>query len=333
MDRRTALKTMLTTASGLLLPKSVLAQTLTEQTYFGWDYDQRSLAEFIERNDKPFVTQQNVAIKGTGKGKKAFLHLALEKASGRKYRPHRQGTTDCVSCAAGLSVDILSAVQIITKRQPQQWLYEAATEPIHGGSRVEIGGTNGKGAGSRGHWAAEWVNRYGILLRKEYPGGYDFSTYSAKKAVSYGRKGCPDPLEPLAKLHPVKKTAICRSYDELRDCLFNGHPVIVCSNVGFGDKNRRCKRDREGFLTRKRSPWYHAMLFAGYDDSYRRPGALCFNSWGHNWIYGPTRGYQPGSTFWVDASTVTSMLRQGDSFAFSAYVGLPRVNIPPYILR
>jgi hypothetical protein len=105
---------------------------------------------------------------------------------------------------------------------------------------------------------------------------------------------------------------------------------MVCSNVGFGDP--RCRRDREGFLTRKRAPWYHAMLFAGYDDMYKRPGALCFNSWGYNWVYGPTRGPQPGGTFWVDATTVTAMLRQGDSFAFSAYVGFPRVNIPPYIL-
>jgi hypothetical protein len=328
MDRRTALKGLAAAVtSGLWLPSSVYAQT--NQNYFGWDANPDSLAEFIERNDKPFVIQQNAAIKGTGKGKKAFLHLALEKASGRKYRPHQQGTTDCVSCAAGLSVDILSAVQVITKRQPQQWLYEAATEPIHGGSRVEIGHYTGRG--SRGHWAAEWVNRYGILLRKEYPGGYDFSTYSAKKAIAYGRKGCPDPLEPLAKLHPVKKTLICRSYSELRDCLYNGYPVMVCSNVGFGDP--KCKRDREGFLTRKKSPWYHAMLFAGYDDTYRRPGALCFNSWGYNWVYGPTRGPQPGGTFWIDASTVTSMLRQGDSFAFSSYVGLPKMNIPPYILR
>lgn len=330
MDRRTALKTMITTASGLLVPKSVFAQPQFGQNSFGWEYDPDSIAEFVERNRDPFVTQQNAAIRGDGKGKKAFLHLALEKASGRKYKPHRQACPDCVAQAAALSVDILSAVQIITKRQPQQWECKAATEPIYGGSRVEIGHSP-KGKGSRGHWAAEWVNKYGILLRKEYPGGYDFSTYSAKKATEYGRKGCPDPLEPLAKLHPVKKTAICRSYSELRDCLHNGYPVMVCSNVGFG--NPRCRRDREGFLTRKKSPWYHAMLFAGYDDTYRRPGALCFNSWGSDWISGPTRGPQPRSTFWVDATTVTSMLRQGDSFAFSSYVGLPKVNIPPYILR
>ncbi len=74
------------------------------------------------------------------------------------------------------------------------------------------------------------------------------------------------------------------------------------------------------------------MLFAGYDDEYKRPGALCFNSWGTSWIKGQTRGPQPEGTFWIDAGTVDAMLRQGDSFAYSAYVGFPRVNIPPYVL-
>jgi hypothetical protein len=330
MDRRTALKGMLATASGLLLPSGAFAQDNT-QNLFGWNSDPASLADFVKRNNYPFIAKQNEAIRGTGKGKKAFLHLALEKAMARKYVPHDQGAPDCVSQAAALGVDVLSALQIVTHRLPQRWVAKTATEPIYGGSRVEVGGYRGRYGGSTGHWAAEWLSRFGTHLRQPYAGGYDFTKYSAQKAVSYGRSGCPDPLEPIARLHPVKKTAICRSYSELCDCLYNGHPVMVCSNVGFG--RGHCRRDREGFLTRKRDPWAHAMLFAGYDDTYRRPGALCFNSWGCDWISGPTRGPQPGSTFWIDASTVTSMLRQGDSFAFSGYVGYPRVVLPNYVLH
>jgi hypothetical protein len=162
---------------------------------------------------------------------------------------------------------------------------------------------------------------------QKYPGGFDFTTYDPRKAVEYGNSGCPDPLEPVARLHPVKRTAICSSYEDLCDCIYNGAPVMVCSSVGFGDD---CRRDSEGFLRRKRAPWYHAMLFAAYDDEYRRPGALCFNAWPPTWISGPTRGPQPQSTFWIDAPTVTSMLQQGDSFAFSGFQGFPRVDIPPY---
>jgi hypothetical protein len=187
------------------------------------------------------------------------------------------------------------------------------------------------GGGSTGHWMAEWLGQYGVLLRKRYLLRHDFSVYDPAKAVRMGRKGCPDALEPIAKLHPVKKTAICTSYEDLCDCIYNGSPVMVCSNVGFG--NGRCVRDSQGFLSRRRSPWYHAMLFAGYDDEYERKGALAFNSWGSDWISGPTRGSQPPGSFWIDRSTTTAMLRQNDSFAFSAFVGFPRLHIPPYVLH
>lgn len=332
MDRRTALKSMAATASGLLLPKTAFSaaskQRLTR--HYGWSFDPQGIEEFVRRHRYPYISQQNQLIKGTGKGKKAFLHLAYERIAGKKYRPHTQGGPDCVSQAAGLGVDFLACVQIAINRAPQRWVAKVATEIIYGGSRIEIGGYTGMGGGSTGHWTAEWLQRFGVLLRQQYPGGFDFTNYDPQLAIDLGKEGCPDSLEPIAKLHPVKKTAICRSYDEMCDCVYNGSPVMVCSNVGFG--NGTCRRDSEGFLTRKRAPWYHAMLFAGYDDEYKRPGALCFNSWGVDWIYGPIRGQQPPGTFWVDADTVDVMLRQGDSFAFSAFQGFPRVDIPPYIL-
>ena len=255
----------------------------------------------------------------------------MERVTGSPFKPHNQQIGDCVSHAAALAIDLLDAVQIVTKHRPYKWVATAATEPLYGGSRVEIGGYTGQGDGSTGHWAAEWLWKYGVLLRKKYPGGWDFSEYDPQLASELGEKGCPDELEPIAKLHPVKKVAICKSYSELRDLIYNGYPVMVCSDVGFG--RPRCKRDREGFLRRGILAWPHAMVFGGYDDTYKRPGALCFNSWGEEWIYGPTRGPQPAGTFWVDANTVDSMLRQGDSFAYSAFVGFPRFIIPPYILH
>lgn len=330
MDRRTALKGLAAAASGLMLPKSALSQEDRHNGAFGWTPDQRSLESFIRRHRYPFISQRNKAIKGSGKGKKAFLHLAFERVSGRKYVPHDQGAPDCVSQAAGLGVDFLAAVQIAIKKLPYRWVQKCATEPIYGGSRVEIGGGNLWSGGSTGHWAAEWLVKYGVLLRQKYPGGFDFTHYDPKLAIKYGEEGCPDSLEPIAKLHPVKDMAICRSYSDLRDCIYNGSPVMVCSNVGFGEGRQR--RDSEGFLTRRRRPWWHAMLFAAYDDEYSRPGALCFNSWGEDWIYGPTRGHQPAGSFWIDSDTVDVMLRQGDSFALSGFRGFPRVVIPPYVL-
>jgi len=335
MDRRNALKGLATVAGGLLVPKGVFAgvsDLFKPGMNFGWHRDDASLRNFIERHRYPFVRQQNHEIRGSGQGKKAFLHLPLERVMGSAFAPHDQKAPDCVSQGFALGTDMVSAVQIVTQRKPEKWVAKAATEPIYGGSRVEIGGYTGPGGGSTGHWGAEWISRYGILLRQRYPGGFDFTTYDHRLAEEYGREGCPDALEPVAKLHPVKKTAICTSYREMCDCIYNGCPVVVCSSVGFGNGGI-CTRDSEGFLTRKRRPWYHCMLFGGYDDEYRRPGGLCFNSWGIDWINGPTRGPQPLGTFWVDASTVDRMLSEGDSFALSGYVGYPRLVIPPYVLR
>lgn len=323
MKRRDALKTM---AAITVAPSALMA---APKKISGWLYNPDGIEDFIRRHRYPFLSQINKGIKGTGKGKKAFLHKALERVMGHPHVPHDQKLGDCTGQSAALGVDILTAVEIVVKKQPERWVAKAATEPIYGGSRVEIGDyTNGEG--STGHWVAEWLSQYGVLLRQSYPGDWDFSHYSPATARQFGKEGCPDELELLAKLHPVNKAAICTSYDELCDCIYNGFPVMVCSGVGFGQSSSEWVRDSEGFLTRS-GRWMHAMLFAGYDDEYRRPGALCFNSWG-DFVAGPTRGPQPRGTFWIDADTVDVMLRAGDSFAFSDYTGFPSKIIPPYIL-
>ena len=69
------------------------------------------------------------------------------------------------------------------------------------------------------------------------------------------------------------------------------------------------------------------MLLAGIDDTGRRPGGLFINSWGNDWITGPTRLDQPAGSFWAEADTIDDMLQQGDSFAMSSYVGYPRQNL------
>ena len=299
---------------------------------FGWQADPDAIKKFVASQRRPFLSQVNGAIKDSGKGKKAFLHLAYEEASGKDYVPHDQGAPDCVSHGFGLAVDFLASVQIITKKLPQLWKGKAATEPIYGGSRNEIGG-GVFGGGSTGHWAVKWLQKYGVLIRKKY-GEYDLTKYSAAKAYKYGREGCPDALEPIAKEHPVKSSAICKTYEQLRDCIYNGSPVPVCSRIGFG-ASKGNKRDRQGFLKpQRRGGWNHCMLFAAFDDEYRRPGALCFNSWGPEWVGGPTRGPQPAGTFWIDADVVTQMLQFSDSHALSAYQGFPRRrDIPDYILH
>jgi hypothetical protein len=293
----------------------------------GWVDDLAARQKFERSHRWPFLSQRYESIKGSGKGKVVLLYKFFEEVTGRPLVSHYQEIGDCVSHAFGLGVDVLTAVRILMFGRPEQWMTKCATEIIYAGSRVEVGaGRLRKKDGSMGVWASEFVRDWGILLRQAYwDGKYDYTNYSGVVARELGKTGVPDRLEPLCRLHPVKTCAIVRSWEECRDAVANGYPVAMCSNTGFNTK-----RDKDGFLRRIRRPWYHAMIILGIDDKSRRPGALVQNSWGPDWVSGPTRHDQPKGSFWVDARTITYALKQGDSIALSGYVGYPRVNIPDY---
>jgi len=328
MNRREALKRMTATASGLLLPTGLVQAQEKKMLYGGWVHSPAARRAFIKRNRYPFFSQLARGIKGTSDGKVVMLHQFMEQAQGHEIVPHAQQIGDCVGHAFALGVDMLTATQAFMLNRPERWVAECATEPLYGGSRVEIGGGGLVGDGSVGHWAAEWLIRYGALLRQQYPGGHDFTTYSGSLAKRLGRLGCPDELEPIAKLHPVRTIALVNTFDEACDAIANGYPVTLCSNVGFGMSSEYWVRDRDGFL-RRRGLWGHAMLGIGFDRKYRRRGICIQNSWG-NWVTGPTRHNQPAGSFWCDEETINSMLAQGDCHALSGYVGYPRVDIPDY---
>jgi len=252
----------------------------------------------------------------------------LEVDQDNSFLANGYAVHNCVSHGYGLGVDILTATQIIKRKSPQKWVAKAATEIIYGGGRVEIAaqeyGMRWSGDGMTGTVAAEFVKRYGILLRQKYL-NWDFTTYSGDLASELGYRGVPDPLESYCRIHPVGCVTLCRSWDEARDCIFNGYPVTLCSSQGF---NTRYGRDKDGFLSPGRQPWMHCMLLAGIDDSYKRPGGVIINSWG-DFIQGPKRHNQPNGSFWADASVIDRMCKQGDSIALSCYAGYPKQS---YIL-
>jgi hypothetical protein len=291
----------------------------------GWVLNKRLVSEFIRSSQNPYLSQVNADIRGTGKGQLALLWPFLEQAMGTQLIPHEQAIGDCVSHGYGLGVDILTATQIIKRKSPQKWVAKAATEIIYGGGRVEIAskeyGMRWSGDGMTGTVAAEFVKRYGILLRQKYL-NWDFTEYSGEVARELGYRGVPDPLESYCRIHPVGCVTLCRSWDEARDCIFNGYPVTLCSSQGF---STRYGRDKDGFLSPGRKPWMHCMLLAGIDDSYSRPGGLIINSWG-DFIQGPKRHDQPNGSFWADASVIDRMCKQGDTIALSCYAGYPRMD-------
>ena len=235
---------------------------------------------------------------------------------------------NCVSHGYGLGVDILTATQILKRNSPQRWIAKAATEIIYAGGRIEIAkkeyGKNWRGDGMTGTVAAEFVKRYGILLRQKYLDKWDFTLYTGQRARTLGNQGVPDELEPLCKVHPVGCVTLVQSWEEARDCIYNGYPVPLCSNQGF---NTRGGRDKDGFLSPSRQPWNHCMLLAGMDDNPVRPGGLIINSWGSQWIDGPKRYEQPDGSFWADASVIDRICKQQDTVALSCYAGYPRQQL------
>lgn len=231
----------------------------------------------------------------------------------------RQGIGDCVSWGYANAVDILLAISKVEGKSGT-WK-PAATESIYGGSRVEARGRpeggGGWSDGSYGAAAAKWCNQWGIIYREPQPTlGIDLTTYSsslAKQWGNYGNGGRGDNgrLDAIAKQHPVRRVALCRNFDEAAAAITNGYPVPVCSMQGFAST-----RDSAGFA-RASGSWAHCMNFIGVRHG-DRPGLLCMNSWGTNWISGPKWPEdQPDGSFWVEKSTVNRMLAGEDSFAIS----------------
>jgi len=329
MDRRDFIKIGLGGVTGAMVPSLLSLCSSKTKVYGGWTPDSQATSNFIHRTARPFLVQQTPrTFTGSGKGRVVLLHKYLEKALG-EIIPHHQLIGDCVGQAYGFAIDTLSATQIYGLGLAERWNAKASTEAAYAGSRYEIGYQLHGNArllafdGSHGSYCAEFLRDYGVLVRKRY-GNIDLTTYSAKIARDWGKNGVPDQLEPLAKQHPIRSFALVRSYEEVRDAIANGYPVVFCSDVGF---NPECQehnpggRDSMGFLNRC-STWYHAMAAVAVDDT-NRPGVLIVNSWGPDWVKGPKRHGQPEGSFWVDASTIDDMASQGDSFAISGFTGFP----------
>lgn len=295
-------------------------EQLPPRAFFGYDPHPLESRRFVASLKQPTLRDAAPTLFNSAQDDSpVLLYRALYEAS-PGWRVGKQGIGDCVSWGWAHAADTLLAVEL-KLGQTGEW-QPAATEAIYGGSRVEAVGrkSGGWGDGSYGAAAAKWVSNYGIVFRAKY-GDVDLTTYSAQTAKQWGNYGCGGSgdngrLDTIAKEHPIKTVALVTNFDELAAAIKNGYPVPVCSGQGFSSQ-----RDSQGFA-RASGSWSHCMCFIAV--RFDRPGALCLNSWGTDWIRGPKSPEdQPDGSFWVDAKTVTSMLRGRDSFAVSNYVGFP----------
>lgn len=277
----------------------------------GWYADPVAVAEVAAALDTARFQDTPAFLAAGPDPDHVYLWEAAKKALNRHIPTRDQGQVgSCVAFGAACAVEYLHAVQM-ANGHPATWR-DVCQEVIYGGSRVEVGGGRIRGDGSVGAWAADFVNRWGVVARGTY-GRIDLTSYSESRCREYGRTGCPDELEPVARERPVRGITQVKTVAELRKAIRNGYPVTIASTVGF-----TTTRDADGFL-QPSGTWAHQMTCVAYRTD--RPGFFIMNSWGPNWVKGPAGpGDPPPGGFWVEERTVQKMLNAGDSWAFSEAV-------------
>jgi len=291
---------------------------------FGHISSPKSVEKVLSELPMPVFSAFADEVRESGKGKVRLGYQAVEKILG-EFNTRHQGTGDCTAMGTAGVIDGTKCVQILNGLS-EEFLSETATEPIYGLGRIEIGrGQFGSGAGCTGAYVAQAVQKYGTLRRQKYE-GLDLTTYSARMADRLGMTGLPDNLEPTAKEHPIKTISLVENYDDLIDLLYNWYFVTVASGQGFyTDQYGRIVLDDEGFAY-PRGSWPHQMHFTGFDDSYKRPGVICQNSWGDCCV-GGKRYKLPKGAFFIDKAIVNRMLSERDSWVYSTFIGYKKQKI------
>jgi hypothetical protein len=295
----------------------------------GWDEGDADLRKYLD----PALVWSVTEWDGVGEGQTRLLYKDYEQVHNQAYLPRNQGRApSCVGQAVAAAVDFLAAVEIRGGEPERRPPAPAAAGVIYGLSRIEIGGLDNTAmGGSHNLWGVQAITQYGVVARLDYALlGYDLRQPDPTRAVMFGANGVPTGLEMIAKLHPVKDYVSIDSYQECRDAIYMGCPVVVGSSQGFGDG--KLTRDKDGFLVPPRrrfwpSVWNHSMVIIGVCDEGRK-GCLILNSWGSTWVNGPERfGDEPAGSFWVDWEVIDLMVKQGDSFAIRGFRGYPEYKL------
>ena len=233
------------------------------------------------------------------------------------YRKHdvtamSQGQVgSCVGCAAAKAIEMMHGVKV-----SPEWLYAR--------SRSYFGSTHPYKAGSQCGWVAQMIRDIGVVPSMDYPIlGYDLSKYDASLAYNWQR-GPPEVLDQIAKNYKSPGFYKIETWEQLRDSISQGIPVICGSSVGFGSKSVQVRSSSGMLRSRWWSRWNHAMVFCGVSDG-KSKRALLLNSWGNNWIRGPKwLGDEPNGSFWISKRDAEKILSYDDCWAVLPIQGLPR---------
>lgn len=283
----------------------------------GWVDDPADFEDQLAAMSEPLFSSAATILKDSGKGKVVLLYDVLREIAGYIPEPLQTSAPDCVSHACASALDLLKAVEIKTGDR-EEWLSRTACEPIYSTARVQIGRMRYSRGTTNTH-AIQAMIKFGTLRRDKY-GKVDLTDYSSSRAVSWGRQELPKSLIDISRDHPINDFNLIQNYEQARDAMANGFPVVVASNQGFTSK-----RDKEGFC-KPSGTWNHSMCCAAVDDAYSRPAILILNSW-PKYLSGPTRHNNPPSSFWCDAEVFNRMCRHKDTYCMVDFNGYRKREI------
>ena len=202
------------------------------------------------------------------------------------------------------------------------------------GKSRERDGLRGRGSGSFGDAFAKAAMEDGFLSAKQ-KGLPPFST-SGGEGITWGKEqelvwsdGARIPRKwlDIARKFIIKSAAKVRNATEAREAIRNGYPLTIASDWG----GMMTPPVKEGVrLNRRVTKWMHQMCVIGW---WNHPvlGEIFYvlNSWGVN-AHGEPAGDEPPGGFWVQASEIDYIARQGDTFAFSRFDGFPGNEDPNF---
>lgn len=253
-----------------------------------------------------------------GGSRRMMLHEVTRKLLGKDTLNYGQEIGDCVSFGAKNATEYLMCTERLLKGDNEKFRY-VFPPYFYGTGRVYVGRNQiGNGDGSVGSWMAQAVIKYGVLCADEE--GVPKYTGTVAKAWGGPRTGQAylDKWKPVAQAHPIKSAAKINNWAEFVSAICNGYPCTVASNQGFN-----MEASSDGFH-RASGNWAHQMCWIGVDDDVSDPYAVLLNSWGdaHGRLKDFVTGEElPVGTLRVRKSTVESMIRAGETFAYSNFEG------------
>lgn len=196
-------------------------------------------------------------------------------------------------------------------------------ESIYAISRVIVGQGRLRGDdGSVGGWAAKGLTDYGLLPEGTYD-GQDWAAYNPSRCRQVGDRGLSAPLMRECEKYKAGAAANLKTWSDVKRAISAGHGVAVCSIQGF-----TAQRDANG-VCRPSGRWGHCMCLDGYHtDTNGKEYGHFDNSWDGVYHRGPVGWGNPSGTgFWAEASVISRMLTEGDSWAVSAVKGFPKLRV------